>query len=213
MTTELIIYLEPSYEVRQYIESFLEECKERFGPTTANKYGCHITMVGFFDVDNEAQQEDLKNKLDSLLKKFKTTSLPIIEIKPFLVTDKETRESVHLLLPVTSPEPYHQLMRELAKYYPMLRLKRINHISLAYWDEPEATRLEQEHWKKSRKEIFQQIQEYATQYFKQLDSTNMNWDVVLYKRKVKGDHVGEKHVFEEIQRWHTQITKEDGSNH
>lgn len=194
---ELIIYLEPNLEFKETVQEFLNSIKK---PTTAIKYGCHISMTGFFYVE---QDQEFKMLLDEILKhfKFSDTVLPKVNLNPLLVKNGD-----HLLLQVTDTDDYKNLMSILAekcKEMVTLRLKRVDHISLAYWDEPNATPKQQIEWKESVDQgVFDEIKQEADIYFQQVDSS-VHWDVVLYERVSKGLLVGQAHVFKELARWLT----------
>jgi hypothetical protein len=40
-----------------------------------------------------------------------------------------------------------------------------------------------------------------TQVFEAISSEQTDWDIVLYERTFKGERVGEKHQFKELERW------------
>lgn len=207
MTTsiELIVYLEPSAEFKHQVEHFLDNCRAKYGPTTANKYGCHITMTGFFNVKTEDDQIRMRQLLDESLQQRRDTSPPQIDKNSLLVKDKTTQAPVHLLLPISVSKDLHLAMENLSRKcgaIATLRLKKINHISLAYWDEPEATQEQQELWHiaVTKEEIFEKIQHDADTYFCHANDP-LYWDVVLYQRVHKGNLVGESHVFRELSRW------------
>lgn len=194
---ELIIYLEPNIEFKNKVEEFLKNIKEI---TTAIKYGCHVSMTGFFHVK---QSTEFKEILDRVLNDYKfTDNVPQVDLKPLLV--KKENVPIHLLLPVTFTDDYKRVMSILAekcKEMVTLRLKRIDHISLAYWDEPNATLTQKSHWQTLVDQgIFDKIKQDADIYFQQVDSPN-HWDVVLYERVLKGDLVGQVHEFKELGRW------------
>jgi hypothetical protein len=199
---ELIIYLEPNPEFKHTVENFLKESAERFGPTTANKYDCHITMTGFFTVKDSNEQSGIKHMLNDIL----TTNfrIPQINLKSLLVQNDKTHLPIHLLLPVTAPKEYHTAMSNLAekcKNIVSLRLKKINHVSLAYWDEPEATPTQKTQWEELVSNgIFDKIQQAADLYFQDIMSPHQ-WDIVLYQRVLKGALVDQHHVFKELGRW------------
>lgn len=202
---ELILYLEPCFEFKHCVEQFLNLCKTKYGSTTANKYGCHVTMTGFFTVVDEHAQT-IQQCIDQTLHEFKLpalTFLPQVDCKSLLVRDSNDCP-VHLLLPVAVPEKYLEAMATLVERCQSmvkLRPKKINHISLAYWDEPDATREQQRRWEELKsKNIFQQVQKEADTYFASVKKPR-SWDVVLYKRLIKGNLVDQTHLFEESKRW------------
>jgi hypothetical protein len=163
-------------------------------------------MVGFFTVANIHEQTAIQQYIDQALCEFQLPTLtlsPQVDCKSVLVYDSNNCP-VHLLLPVTVPKKYLEAMTTLAErcqHVVKLRLKKINHISLAYWDEPEATNEQQQHWEElTNKNLFQQIQNEADDYFASVKKPQ-SWDIVLYKRVTKGSRVDETHLFEEISRW------------
>ncbi|KAI8095512.1 hypothetical protein BDF21DRAFT_457803 [Thamnidium elegans] len=196
---ELIIYLEPNLEFKESVQEFLNSIKET---TTAIKYGCHISMTGFFYLEQDQDQE-LKFLLDNILRNFKISVKvpPLVNLNPLLVKKQD-----HLLLQVTNTDDYKNAISSLAekcKEIVTLRLKRMDHISLAYWDEPNATPKQQMQWKVSMDQgIFDKIKQEADIYFQQVDSP-VHWDVVLYERVSKGLLVGQAHIFKELDRWQT----------
>lgn len=208
MTTsiELIVYLEPSTKFKHQVEHFLDSCKAKYGPTTANKYGCHITMTGFFAVHTENDQMQVQQLLDASLQDIhKASPPPQVERKSLLVKDKTAQQPVHLLLPISVSEGFHVALENLSRKcanIATLRLKKVNHISLAYWDEPEDTQEQQERWRLAVAEqrLFENIQDDADRYFGGVHDP-LYWDVVLYQRVQKGNLVGESHVFRELSRW------------
>ncbi|KAI8636371.1 hypothetical protein BD408DRAFT_426237 [Parasitella parasitica] len=202
---ELIVYLEPSKEFKQHVEHFLYGCKEKYGPTTANKYSCHITMTGFFKVNNEEQKGQFKQSLQESFQDIHKAPLPQVEKKSHLIRDKMTELPIHLLLPVLVPDEYYVAMENITRKFDTiakLRPKKINHISLAYWDEPQATQEQQRNWcaAVSGQNLFESIQKDADVYFCNASAPTF-WDVVLYQRVKKGELVGESHVFQEQGRW------------
>lgn len=208
---ELIIYLEPSRAFTHNVESFLNKIEEKYGPTTANKYGCHISMTGFFSVEAE-KVEEMRNILDDVITSsgnFRSKfDVPQINLMSLVAIDSVTQLPKHLILPVITPDVYVTTMKKVSQVFEhivRLRLKKINHISLAYWDEPQATPEQQREWEeKVSNGIFDKIKEDADVYFKNAEAPS-SWDVVLYKRVYKGDFVGQRHVFQELCRWSSTI--------
>ncbi|ORZ05825.1 hypothetical protein BCR42DRAFT_456699 [Absidia repens] len=165
--------------------------------------------------------------------------LPNIDLKPIIVSTphphNDTHDSLystkHLLLPVTVPDDYQLLLAECAdhinKHYSSdgdgsrqqqqqqqkfrrIRPKRMDHISLAYWDEPMATMKEANDWlqwshgpgiESMKQDIIQHLHEFQSAA-SSLAVTAAPWDMVLYERTHKGNDVGVKHVFQEWHRWH-----------
>lgn len=205
MGMELIVYLEPNEEFKQYVEHFLTEMEHKYGSTTANKYGCHTSMTGFFHIQDE---DDRVNKIIEFLnmdtiyfRSRKDTATPQIDFNSIIVYDKSTNTPKHLLLPLKAPQIYHDVMDKLSKVVPIIRVKRIDHISLAYWDEPQATTDQKNDWEeRKRSQIFENMKREADIYFKDTKSP-LGWDIVLYERVYKGVLVGQRHEFKELGRW------------
>lgn len=197
MGSEFIIYLEPSLAFKQCVEHYLVEMEQKYGTTTANKYGCHISMTGFFNIEQDRINE-IKNYFNN---NFRSEAIiPEIDLNSIIVYDKTTHTPQHLLLPIKTPQVYHDIMVRLSKMV-TLRLKRIDHISLAYWDEPQATIEEINNWnERKRNLIFENMKEEADIYFKNMQSP-LKWDIVLYERVYKGILVTQRHQFKELGRW------------
>ncbi|KAI8393855.1 uncharacterized protein BYT42DRAFT_542052 [Radiomyces spectabilis] len=207
---EFILYLEPDVHTtaRQWIDTFITSSSSRFYPTTATKYTCHTSMTGFFELPNDMTVTQFIALIDPLIQKQEFHSIPVIDTNPLLVTklDTEQREKpVHLLLPVSVTNSYHEIVENLRRVCSdrqiMIRPKKINHISLAYWDEPEATAEQHEAWQSMvNSGIFEKMEETARTEFQSL-SNPRDWHIVLYRRTKKGRQVGEPHIFAEQARW------------
>lgn len=201
MSTELIIYLEPSSDFKERVDNFLKETETTLGWTTANKYGCHVTMAGFFRVKDS---QEIKNEMDKVLNATLFTVTPQVG-KPLLIHDEKTHIPVHLLLPITLTDQYKAAMVRIAetcKHIVLLRLKNINHISLAYWDEEKATSIQQSQWQDLVSNgLFDKMKKLADTYFQEDMGGPCNWDIVLYERVFKGDLVGQQHIFKELGGW------------
>lgn len=197
MLIDLIVYLEPPSEIKQQVDHFLDTTADNIGFTTANKYRCHVSMTGFFQTDHD-QMDTVKEILDKVLQHdFKVN--PKLDWNPLIVKDKLTSDPYHVLLPVSVSDEYRQCMQAFAKEARSklditVRPKRIDHISLAYWDE---------HEKKDCRELFEKIKEAADAYFNQV-GCNGPWSIVLYQRSFRGDGLREPHIFKEISRWNVQ---------
>lgn len=197
---ELIVYLEPPTQVKQIVNGFLDTVASDIAFTTANKYECHVSMTGFFQIEQEHQIQKLKNMLEVILQR-EICSSPELDMCPLLVRDKITDLPAHLLLPVTVSDDYRQRIFKLAeeageKLHINIRPKRINHISLAYWDEKE---------EKDCTKLFEMIKSAADSYFLQYHDisscSSEPWHIVLYQRTFKNEVVGGQHRFKEISRW------------
>ncbi|KAF7724693.1 hypothetical protein EC973_000801 [Apophysomyces ossiformis] len=211
---EFILYLEPtkSTAFRNSIDRFLEEQVDRYYPTTATKYSCHVSMTGFFKIPNEPELiTDICQLLSNILLNKDDCSLlhllpaPQVAKEPMHTT---SRLFSHLLLPVLAPEPYHQIVRQFAERCCerddriTVRTKATNHISLAYWDEPHATQEQNQQWYVLTmiEHLLERMQEDVRQEFKDLPNA-ANWDIVLYERVSVGWQVGMRHQFVEHGRW------------
>ena len=199
---ELIVYLEPSVSFKHQVETFVKQCDDKYGKTTASKYGCHITMTGFFHIEKEKTQA-VVDLFNTTAKNQYSKHVPHVLTEALIAMDANSQPK-HVLMPVTTPDIYHQVMKSLSeKCKPLvnLRLKKINHISLAYFDEPNATINQQNDWQQRVFDgVFEKIKHDADIYFKHIDQPS-DWHVVLYKRVYKGESVGESHIFQELNRW------------
>ncbi|KAI8080788.1 uncharacterized protein B0P05DRAFT_586657 [Gilbertella persicaria] len=187
---ELILYLEPPVGFKQHVNSFLDMSKDKFGFTTANRYNCHVSMSGFFTV-TDREQEVVQKAIEKVMDK-----LPMVQVQltPLLVYTND--KPSHLLLPVVAPSFVHTMMASIAQECQdivKLRLKKINHISLAYWNE------QQKEWNPI---VLKDIKKEADAWFKQTKEPKDTWDIVLYRRTKKSEEIGQPHVFEELKRWH-----------
>ncbi|CAO3651912.1 unnamed protein product [Cunninghamella blakesleeana] len=154
---------------------------------------------------------------------------PYINIEPLLVSRPYSSSSSslsnyqkqNLLLPIQVSTSFHTLFSTCAHdinhtiltnhhhhqqqelQNEKIRIKRIDHISLFYLDEPNATEEEMEHgltWpntdiniKKMKEDIFNQLNA--------LDLKNQKWDIVFYERIHKSITLGEPHQLNELARW------------
>ncbi|KAI8877344.1 hypothetical protein K501DRAFT_198409 [Backusella circina FSU 941] len=186
---ELILYLEPTKT--SLLWNYVQQTTSNYN-TTASKYACHVTMTGFFSTSNP---EAIRHAFHDAIKAFPSLDTPTIA-KPILVHATEPLKA-HLLLPVTVSDDYHRLLSAFASAGP-IRLKKINHISLAYWDEPRATLNDTATWHHFLQTCPLQS---ITQDFETISEEQTNWDIVLYQRTLKGEGVGEKHQFKELERY------------
>lgn len=232
---ELIVYLEPSKDTALYqcLSSFLNKSKETYFPSTAIKYPPHTSVTGFFFINDRSLITPIINKYDDY---FKTSNhilkddpmAPKIGPAPLLISTPANvssfyQQKKHLLLPVNISSSFYAILTECAtdinntilfdnnnnnQKNALIRPKRIDHISLAYWDEPTATEEDTKKWlawanDTSHIEAFQQ--DIAKQLKKINDNTYNNtqkWDIVLYERIYKSDIIGKPHLFNELARWH-----------
>lgn len=190
---ELIVYLEPHADSKlaQGVDSFLKDAGHRFLHNTASRYDCHCSMTGFFHYPDAT---DVADVLNSCLPQ---TGLGRVEVKQALIA----KETPHLLLPVQAPRAYHKVVELFAhkmwtQFHTQVRPKRIDHISLAYYDEPQG----REDWNKVVESgLLIDMKELAMTTIEISQQTN--WDIVLLRRTCKGAGQGQKHKFKLIRRW------------
>jgi hypothetical protein len=183
---ELILYLEPTKSSPLW--NYVQDVTSNY-TTTASKYACHVTMTGFF---SSSHPDAICQAFHDTIKRFPSLDAPIVS-KPLLVHETDLLKA-HLLLPVSVTEDYHQLLSMFGAADPSIRRKKINHISLAYWDESVTDKT----WPQFLRTCPLQS---ITQVFEAISSEQTDWDIVLYERTFKGERVGEKHQFKELERW------------
>jgi hypothetical protein len=188
--SELIIYLEPNENcaLLKSVNAFLKN--DQYMLTTAGRYSCHCSMTGFFHCPNAV---DVQSILGDCIKK----GMGEVKLLPVLIA----KETPHLLLPVEAPRPYRAAIELFAhkmrsQFGVKVRPKRIDHISLAYYDETDGYQgwLEAVH-----NGLLNDMKESAMTSIPISGQTN--WDVVLLRRIHKGVNQGEMHQFEELARW------------
>ncbi|KAH8554524.1 hypothetical protein BGW37DRAFT_546541 [Umbelopsis sp. PMI_123] len=184
---EHIVYLEPNANspLAKSANSFLQRHQ-----TTASRYECHCSMTGFFRCDSVERAADL---LGDCIQ----GDLGHVQVKHGLIA----KETPHLLLPVQAPRPYHAVIElfvhKMASQQDVkVRPKRIDHISLAYHDEPNG----QLEWTRAvNNGLLIRMQEEAATTIELSGATS--WNIVLLERTSKGSGQGEKHGFRKIRQW------------
>ncbi|KAF9394521.1 hypothetical protein BGX21_010343 [Mortierella sp. AD011] len=150
MTLELILYLEPSKSstLLSQVQNFYDLSRNLpWSDNEALKYPVHTTMVGFFDdpttVDafptrvTTRKQEQLIEFLDRQVAQHNTVATETL-ISTTTFIQGLVRPTQDSLLISIKPSPFLlDLIQSLKENFPELglRLKRINHISLCYWDQ------------------------------------------------------------------------------
>jgi hypothetical protein len=164
-------------------------------------------VTGFFKVNSQLELNSILAAYDGALTS--TNDFPKASLTPLLVptTPPTALSSKHLLLPVTVPACLHDRLTQCANDINKamsvhIRSKRMDHISLAYWDEPQATPLETDAWLAwcNGPEMETMKQEMMYQ-LESIDDSDTSWAIVLYERIHQGAAVGEKHQFQELSRW------------
>lgn len=180
-------------------------------------------MTGFFHVPKETLSSVITTldhilqpdpNMDTLLTKHDPPHIhkdPVLVKKSMTIYDPATNQEqtinqmpVHLLLSITVPPIYHHVVNELASRVHGIRPKAINHISLAYWDEPDESRELQSIWNRRVLEdgVMDNMHRLAREEFSKIDSESaIDWDIVLYERTSKSTRAGVPHVFAEKKRW------------
>ncbi|KAI9028994.1 hypothetical protein CLU79DRAFT_832370 [Phycomyces nitens] len=216
---ELIVYLEPTHSSSLWktVNEFIHSTTNQFYTTTASRYSCHATMTGFFKVESQdpiAAIKHISNILENVQSYFKK-GFARAETRATVV--KSTGHHLdqvkgHLLLPVTASSHYHQGIKAFAEqckeYGIHVRTKPINHISLAYWDEPGVPEHKNEEWQRliTKEHLLERMESVVNGMLKEV-SNPADWDIVLYERVVKGNAIGEMHQFVECMR--CKVVNED----
>ncbi|KAL0087964.1 hypothetical protein J3Q64DRAFT_1469613 [Phycomyces blakesleeanus] len=214
-SNEFIVYLEPTHssDLWKSVNEFVHSTAIQFYPTTASRYNCHASMTGFFKIDSQDASStirDLSIILESTVQSYFKKGALQVGKKSILVKnlDKEHPKQIkaYLLLPVTVLSLYHQGTQSFADrcktvFGIQVRPKPINHISLAYWDEPDALPQQTEEWNRLIMEdkLLERMEKTANEMFEKVSNPD-SWDIVLYERVVKGHAIGEMHKFVECRR-------------
>ncbi|KAG2222841.1 hypothetical protein INT45_000456 [Circinella minor] len=177
-----------------------------------------INMLDRLIVNNMNNDSPTVDTIPILVKKTKTITTAAAEATTTI--NKNQREPktttvddypVHLLLPVSTPKRFHELVHDFSSELLSsniditMRPKAMNHISLAYWDEPNATVDQIAEWDQlvMKDQLMDNMYKFAYDAFNNvMDSPiMMKWHLVLYERTVKGVDVGSPHQFVEWARW------------
>ena len=253
MTTELILYLEPSAQssLCTQTRSFFHASRSQpFARNEALRYPVHCTMLGFFDKPSSASSspsgvDSLKEYLDRSIaqiqhqlslqpfvpgpqaqqkqhQEHQEQKKPAVLIQGFVRPGPET-----LLISLLPSDELLALVASLTAHFPELGLrpKRINHLSLCYWDESEMVRrgslsdLE----KKQRQEWTDYAQTLAWEAIPMLRTDpipqphaeqgqeqrqqpsqhflNESWDIVLYEIHGRDKSNDLPYPLQELKRW------------
>ncbi|KAF9304150.1 hypothetical protein BGZ74_002237 [Mortierella antarctica] len=169
MPKELILYLEPrpTSELGLQLHQFFSKSHAApWGKHTHNealKYPPHITMVGFFNSPSQEFASDYSIEqiiafLDQATAQISSTSSS--SSFPQQIVQGLIRPSpTSLLLAIQPSSALTGLIQHCADRFPELglRLKKINHLSLSYWDDDhtvsEAELREREQWVEQAQEL------------------------------------------------------------
>ncbi|KAK3818363.1 MAG: hypothetical protein J3Q66DRAFT_337405 [Benniella sp.] len=244
MTSELILYLEPtrSSTLSTQVNSFFALCRDQpWHNNEALRYPPHVTMVGFFDDPSAtlttAAVDDQTPPPSSLLSPPPSVAEGSIldQMIQFLThqiqqmmrvcTSKSSLALVQGLirprqdsaLIAIQPSPLLlDLIQSIKDRFPELglRLKRINHLSLCYWDD-DGTRPPQpllsfsdQMLRQERTQWTDQAVTLALDQIHLLSSIaqgdgflNESWDIVLYSIRNRDKSNGQPYPLEELKRW------------
>lgn len=244
MTTELILYLEPSAQssLRTQTESFFHASRSQpFAGNEALRYMIHSTMLGFFNKPASganALQEYLDGSIAQIkhqlaLQPFFThgslhqqhqqqQTKPAVLIQGFVRPNPES-----LLIALLPSDELLSLVASLTAQFPELGLrpKRINHLSLCYWDESDMVRrgFMSDLEKKQRQEWTDHAQTLAWETIPMLRTNpspqphpalgqeqhqqpaqfflNESWDIVLYEIYSRDKSNDLPYPLQELKRW------------
>ncbi|KAJ3271987.1 hypothetical protein HDV01_006027 [Terramyces sp. JEL0728] len=169
-----IIYLEPNGILKQYCLDYFNSTLSI--PNEAHQYPPHISLTGFFEADMEiisAVIDEIKANIHQL--KPPTFYPPIKTAKSIIIPTVFAGET----------------LISLKSIFPEIRVKRMDHISLAYLN----------HGIKSREFNGAELEELlaiASQTW--TDIRNQEWDLVVYD-VVKSIDLLQRHQFKELTRW------------
>ncbi|KAG0365728.1 hypothetical protein BGZ54_006267 [Gamsiella multidivaricata] len=213
MTSELILYLEParfSTLWTQLQSFFLASQSQPWSENEAARYPAHVTMVGFFDdpsptTTTTTTKDRLIEYLGQHIHQISLASAPSSRVK--LRGLLRPRPDL-LLIAIEPPTELLDMMQAWKDAFPELelRLKKINHLSLCYWDEQETQRK-----RITAKEMDQRVEwtDWATGMVQecipmsQADTPGVNesWDIVLYSIQGRDKSDGLPYPLVELARW------------
>ncbi|KAI7830454.1 hypothetical protein BC939DRAFT_525652 [Gamsiella multidivaricata] len=213
MTSELILYLEParfSTLWTQLQSFFLASQSQPWSENEAARYPAHVTMVRFFDdpsptTTTTTTKDRLIEYLGQHIHQISLASAPSSRVK--LRGLLRPRPDL-LLIAIEPPTELLDMMQAWKDAFPELelRLKKINHLSLCYWDEQETQRK-----RITAKEMDQRVEwtDRATGMVQecipmsQADTPGVNesWDIVLYSIQGRDKSDGLPYPLVELARW------------
>ncbi|KAI9233464.1 MAG: hypothetical protein BYD32DRAFT_425830 [Podila humilis] len=219
MPKELILYLEPrpTSELGSQLHQFFTHSHTApWGKHTNNealKYPPHITMVGFFNAPSECASTCSIEQIVAFLDQATTQ---ICSQQHTLVEGLIRPSRTSLLLAVQPASTLTDLVQRWAAQFPDLglRCKKINHLSLSYWDDdhtvPEAELQAREEWVDRAQTLAVAACPWLTELEnveKKEEATRISrehaseWDVVLYEIEGRVRSRSAEYPLVEVKRW------------
>lgn len=141
-----IVYLEVTGELRRNIETYLGKTRELYGPTEAHQYHPHCSVTGFFDWKYEKEKLiDLFQKLVNIKVNYANKELPKIgnlqygnmatSMDNLSTNNMDSGNGHNVRISLTAPKWIHDFAADFKAAcidYTNIRVKSIDHISLAY---------------------------------------------------------------------------------
>ncbi|KAF9320031.1 hypothetical protein BG003_007393 [Podila horticola] len=236
MPKELILYLEPrlTSELGSQLHQFFSKSHcAPWGKHTNNealKYPPHITMVGFFNSPSEEFASDYSiEQIVAFLDQATAQISSSFSFSQQTVRGLIRPSPTSLLLAIQPSSTLTDLIQHWADRFPelRLRLKKINHLSLSYWDDdhtvPEAELRAREQWVDQAQELAwvscpwlteipssstededgdmrktEEIREHVGRISREHAS---EWDVVLYEIEGRVRSSSAEYPLVELKRW------------
>ncbi|KAG0010449.1 hypothetical protein BGZ81_002762 [Podila clonocystis] len=235
MPKELILYLEPrpTSELGSQLHQFFSKSHTAlWGKRTNNealKYPPHITMVGFFNSPSQEFASDYSVEqivafLGQAIAQISSSSSSSssCNVSQQIVQGLIRPSPTSLLLAIQPSSTLTDLIQRWADRFPELglRLKKINHLSLSYWDDDHAVSKaelrEREQWvdqagelavascpwlellRSEKGEQEEEIRQHVARISREHAS---EWDVVLYEIEGRIRSSSAEYPLVELKRW------------
>jgi hypothetical protein len=198
-----IVYIEPneSSQLFRSITNYYAKTLKSHGHNQAHKYHPHISMTGFFLLKNNSQE--LENQLILTLSEIMNIE-SVSKLKPPIINGVECRQNV-VRINVTNDVDlfklcglFKDLVREKFDEITQIRIKPMDHISLAYYKD--------EQYDKNLKELLDLAHSDID-----LSKDNL-WQISLY-RVLYSDKINIPHHFSLLKRWNLSNEQISKANH
>lgn len=202
---QCIIYLEPRQGtwLNLAINEFLTQSDARWGPTEAHMYHPHSSMTGFIQLPDQAAGQALTDLTFQLRKAVihcrATITVPQV-MGTRIVRDYPHGGTHKVDLVLETPPVFAQLVemvRENTRGQLLVRTKKMQHISLAYFNKHVKTARVLTEYRAGL------LMKLANALLTATDSSDDNlWDIALYDLAYKSHSIHTPHQLNLVARWH-----------